>query len=303
MKIQTLSIVAGTEVCNAHCPFCISSQTPTNGVSKALPDINVRNLHKACTLAQMSNVTTVLITGKGEPTLYPEQITQYLTELKDYNFPFIELQTNGIMIHNNVGKKFFYEDNSGIEWNEHHLVKWYNLGLTTIIISIVHYEDDRNREIYLPHKDKYISLKNLINILHEHGFSVRLSCVGVKGYIDSAKDVSNLIQFAKDNKVNQLTYRAVTAPEHTRNEDFTKWTKEHFVEKERLVEIHNFLKLNGHLVSKLVHGAEVYDVFGQNFCFSNCLTLDPNNEELRQLIYFPNGSLFYDWQFTGAVLL
>ncbi len=31
MKIQTFSIVAGSEACNARCPFCISKMTVPNG--------------------------------------------------------------------------------------------------------------------------------------------------------------------------------------------------------------------------------------------------------------------------------
>lgn len=30
MKIQTLSVVAGTEACNARCPFCVTGMTPAH---------------------------------------------------------------------------------------------------------------------------------------------------------------------------------------------------------------------------------------------------------------------------------
>jgi len=32
MRIQTMSIVAGTTACNARCAFCISRQSPTCGI-------------------------------------------------------------------------------------------------------------------------------------------------------------------------------------------------------------------------------------------------------------------------------
>ena len=102
MKIQTFTIVAGTAACNAKCPFCISKMTPKQGVSFKEPEVNWRNFAKACRLAQVNNVSTVLFTGKGEPTLYPEQITQYLKELQPYNFPLIELQTNALVFANKL---------------------------------------------------------------------------------------------------------------------------------------------------------------------------------------------------------
>ncbi len=53
----------------------------------------------------------------------------------------------------------------------------------------------------------------------------------------------------------------------------------------------------------LMHGAVGYDVGGQNVCLTDCLTLDASNEDIRQLIFFPDGRLGYDWQYEGAVLL
>ncbi len=64
-----------------------------------------------------------------------------------------------------------------------------------------------------------------------------------------------------------------------------------------------FLRKNGAELMRLMHGAIVYDVDGQNICFSTCLTPDPSLKELRQLIFFPDGHLRYDWQYPGAILL
>ena len=82
MKIQTFSIVAGSEACNARCPFCISKMTVAHGIDLKEPEVNWRNLRKACLLAQACGVTTAMITGKGEPTLFPNQITRYLHEMR-----------------------------------------------------------------------------------------------------------------------------------------------------------------------------------------------------------------------------
>jgi len=97
LKIQTFSIVIGTSACNAGCPFCVSSMTGY-GVLPHNRDIDVRNLRKACRMAQLSGCQTVLFTGKGEPTLYPDEVTEYLREMQPYDFPKIEIQTNALAI-------------------------------------------------------------------------------------------------------------------------------------------------------------------------------------------------------------
>src|SRR5262249_24053173 len=92
MRIQTFSILAGSETCNARRPFCISKMTPPLGVELHAPAVNWRNFCIACRLAERCGVTTAMITGKGEPTLFPAQVTRYLQEMASFAFPIVELQ-------------------------------------------------------------------------------------------------------------------------------------------------------------------------------------------------------------------
>src|ERR1035437_8479153 len=124
MHFQTFSIVVGTRACNASCPFCISKQT---GLFGTPIKVNWRNFAIACKLAQKAKTTTVLLTGKGEPTLYPDHVTETLKALQSYDFPLIEMQTNGLAIAE--GKV-----------SDETLQSWYDLGLTTIAISVVHWD-------------------------------------------------------------------------------------------------------------------------------------------------------------------
>ena len=94
--LGTLSVLCGTPACNASCPFCIAKMTgTTHGVSVAPKNVNWRNLDIACRFAEKAGATTCLITGKGEPTLYPDLVLQYIQRVAEY-FPFIEIQSNGI---------------------------------------------------------------------------------------------------------------------------------------------------------------------------------------------------------------
>jgi molybdenum cofactor biosynthesis enzyme MoaA len=293
MKIQTFSILAGSEACNARCPFCVSKMTPHQGMNLKEPEVNWRNFRKAATLAKMGDTTTAMLTGKGEPTLFPDQISKYMTELEKYDFPFVELQTNGMSLMEQQEK---YEP---------FLKDWYHKGMTSIAISVVHYDPSKNREVYAPHKDDYMDLPDLIKHLHreDRRFSVRLSTILVDGYIDSANKLEQLIDFAKENNVEQLTISPVNKPKESDCGPVYDWTNEHHLKPEQFAEIKKYVMDNGTPVLKLPHGAVVFDIKGQNVCLSNCLTNDTDPEKIRQLIFFPDGHLRYSWEFPGAILI
>ena len=290
MKIQTFTIVAGTTACNAKCPYCISKMTPTQGMHKKLQDVNWDNFSKACRMAQMNNVTTCLITGKGEPMLFPDRLTEFLKEIKKYDFPIVEIQTNGLV----VGKQY--------DKYEPFLKKWRKLVLNTIAISIVHYDRKKNKEIYTPNTE-YMDLQEVIRKLHDLGYSIRLNCTMLKGYTDSIEEVKKLSEKAKEWNVEQLTIRSVRTPSKSEDKEVFEWTKKRELTKGTLVDIDEYLRENAHKLMTLDHGGIVYDLNGQNLCISDCLTIKPDTEELRQLIFFPDGHLRYDWQYEGAILL
>ena len=91
MLIQTLSIICGTRGCDARCPYCVSKMTPSQGVGVEEQEPNWRNFEIANRYARDNGVSTILITGKGEPTLYPDQVSAFLEHLAPWPYPFIEL--------------------------------------------------------------------------------------------------------------------------------------------------------------------------------------------------------------------
>jgi len=293
MKIQTLSVLCGTAACDARCPFCVSKMTYEGGVGAAPKDINIRNLQIACLLAERAGVTTAMLTGKGEPTLWPEQVEQYLAVLMG-RFPFIEIQTNGIGI--GTGR-------IGAE----HLYRWRDFGVTTVCLSVVHWEREKNHSIYLPHlpETSYPSLEETIAWLHRTGLSVRLNCIMVKGVVDNWEAVEGLISYAQKYDVEQLTLMPVNAPMQARVSEAECWASEHRLETATVLDIRAKLETAGHALMDLAHGARVFDYQGQNVCLSNCLDqeLYTDKSVMRNLIFFPDGHLRYDWEHAGAVLL
>lgn len=291
MKFHLFSVIVGTEACIASCPFCVSNETPTKE-NMICPKINWRNFKIAANLANRSNINTVVLTSRGEPLLFPEQITDYLDNLKEFQFPFIELQTNGILLEQ---KKDYYEK---------YLNEWYEKGLTTIAISVVSYCSELNRKNYLPKQREYIDLPNLIKRLHNIGFSVRLACVCCKGMMDSALEVFKLIQFAKDNNVEQITLRPVN--DEFRRDSTAKWINNNKLSMEQKEEIKKALDLAGTKLLEINRVGTVYDVNGQNVCLSlplNKNTRDYDPENGRQLIFFQDGHIRYEWEMSGGILL
>jgi len=284
MNIQTCSIVVGTTACNAKCPFCVSKMT-NNGCTVSDETINTRNFKKTCTLMDKVGVTTVLLTGRGEPTLCPMQITSYL-EMLDNRVPFIELQTNGLLLE---------KLNDSIK-------KWHELGLNTICLSVVSHRRLDNIGIY---GGDHYDLFDMIHYLHSLGFMVRLSVMLIDGIIDSMEKFLDLVEFCKMSKVEQLTVRPITVPFNWPEEDNAvhAWTVDHDVSKSFLDDLKDHLDENAVKLLSFDYGAVVYDYRGQNICLSNCLTEGNGDGNIRQIIFYPDGRLMYSWQYEGARLL
>jgi len=290
MRIQTFSIVVGTEACNARCPFCISKQTTDAGVpgNMALQERQRidRNFKKSCRLAQLCGCVTTLLTGKGEPTLFPDEILGYLTLMEKYDFPRIELQTNGIRLANR-------SLDTQLEW-------WYDRGLTTIALSMIHWNDEINKSVY--GSERKYNLADLTKLLHEMGFFVRWSVTMLDGYIHNSDTALEMIREAKRNKVEQLTLRQAMATETTRNAQVIEWVRKHALVNTEVDGIVNFLGHQGTKLMTLPHGAMVYDFEGQNVCLTDCMTANPDGDDIRTLIFFPDGQTRYDWRYEGATL-
>jgi len=295
MEIQTMSIVVGGAHCNAKCPYCISKMTGLNEVKEQYLPTCKRNLYLALSHARIGNVTTLLFTGKGEPTLYPDAITKWLIDIVNWEnqnshfFPYIELQTNGIAIANG-------------DIDEVTLKEWYSYGLTTISISVAHYDYEFNKSIFTPEK-KYINLAYLISKLKALGFNVRVNCTLLKDGIDSLTKIQNYISFCNQWAVDQITFRPMRVPSVSRVSNIYSWAKNNLPDEKFLKELHNYFD-DFEQILTLAHGAKVYDVDGVAVCLSDCLTKAPeDSKSLRQLILYGDGRLTYDWQYKAAQLL
>ncbi len=288
VQIQTFSIVTGSGACNARCPFCVSRMTGAAPLKPRAP--HWRNFAIACQLAVRAGATTAMLTGKGEPTLWPDLITEYLERLQQYPIPIVELQTNGL-------------DIARGRIDRATLARWYDLNLTTVALSVVGRDQHKNLEIYTP-EQSYPDLPGVIDLLHDVGFTVRVICVLLKGYVDTPNLVAEMVEFAGGHAVEQLTLLPVAQPDDTRDVEASQWTANHRLSRGDLQAIHKWLEFHGTRILELPHGARVYDVDGQNVCMNHCLDPQPTRPDLmRNLIFFPDGRLRHRWDADGSVIL
>lgn len=277
-------MIVGSKACPNDCELCISKMTPDYGIGLALPPVNWDRFETATRMALAHGAENALITGKGEPTLYPGQVTQYLIRLKDKPFSAREIQTEG----SQLARGGLYND---------FLTVWRELGLDTVAVSMYHYDMEKNQNLYRPRDGKFYDIPDLVDKLHEKDLNTRLSCVLMKGYVGDVDEVKNLIQFAKENKVFQLTLRSTGQPEKSLDQRVADFVDAHTVSQENLAAITEFLEKEGSFCYSLPHGANVYEVYGQNVCMTTCMTTPERNEDkIRQLIWFPQGWLTTSWE-------
>jgi len=295
MNIQTFSIVVGTRACNGRCPFCVSKMTGFERLPRG-GEIDWPHFRKACRLAQLAGTTTVLLTGKGEPTLYPAEIGGYLEAIKPYDFPLVELQTNAIAIGRLAAGK-----RSGVRGLKASTLKrWRCAGLDTIAVSAIDVEHEINAAVY---GCDYPPLDQVADFLHGLGFTVRLCLMMLRGGIDSPEKLFVAVDFCRRHGIEQITARPIRKPRVSCDDQAAAFVDRYGLTDDETGLIRGWTEENGTKLMSLMHGAEVYDIGGQNFCLSDCLTVEPQTSDIRSLIFYSDGRLAYDWQYDGAVML
>jgi len=307
MPVTTFSLVVGTEACDGHCRFCVSAMTGY-GSLPACRKINRARFVKAARFAQIGDTTTVLMTGKGEPTLYPDEVTEYLVLLRPWQFPFVEIQTNALRIGRLAAGK------AAGNLTRETLERWHSHGLNTIAISVVGVRPEHNRLVYA---DDYPDLATTIAFLHDIGFSVRLCVMMHKGFVDGPDSIEEVVEFCKDNAVEQLTIRPIRKPARSASGEHAEYTRANGLTNRRVRAVRRWLdgpwwhlwwrRGRGNKVLTLRHGdtalAPVYDVDGQNLALADCLTVNSESDAIRTLIFYSDGTVKFDWQYQGARLL
>lgn len=286
MKIQTISFCTGDGECQNHCPYCVARATGKDGLDNMPDNICIHKVQKILNLAELSGVSTALITSKGE-TLYKmglEHTFQYIHVIKEFSkIPFIEVQTSG----------------SGLDADT--ISNLGSAGVTTLAISCVSDSLSRNRKIFGQH---YQDPFELTEHAHKAGMMVRLCCTMIAEYVESWESMEHMIQSCSMKGIEQLSFVPATVPDNMPVfHPVKEWIEEHGLVKERVDGLYTIVRQKGVKLLTLMHGGEVYDIDGVSVCIRYCLTDDPETNTLRQVIVYPNGEARYSWTSKAARLM
>lgn len=282
-KIYSVSALVGDGRCNANCAFCAGK--PLRPDAGWNPDYE-RSLKAAIRLSARYGGWSLSLTGAGEPTCDPEAVTKALRAYKECAdqgayFPNVNLFTNGILL----GDKDFCD-----KW----LPLWKSLGLTSVCVSVHHWRDDKQAEVY--GVKSYPSFYSIIGNLKHHGLGARATLLLSKAHCGDwfkyHQSVATLMNYGFDN----ITSWPVGNPDGTRNEYTpSRWN---------LLLIRLWLRRNAKLCHGHVWGGGVYDYHGSILRITDYVTKhDPDKDFVRQLVVFQDGTVAYSWIKEGALCM
>lgn len=274
MKSNNLTITIPTPPCRKNCPFCISKMTEHRIYNKSLYWRNIKKLKYVAVASQVSNI---LLTGKGEPTDNMRDTLKILKMFDNSGIP-LEIQTNGI----NLNKNFNL------------LKKLYKAGLNVLAISISHPSELKTNE-------------SMIIAATKIGLTVRLTLVLSYFWQDYTPDI--ILEYCEKNEVSQLTFRLPTVPinyvETKESVRIKRWIEEQSKLKynEEFLEKLYRLCNNKNLVRSLSFGSNIYDIKGVGVTtIDYCIQENSKNDDIRSLIYQTDGHLYTTWDKKGSIL-
>jgi MoaA/NifB/PqqE/SkfB family radical SAM enzyme len=231
-------------------------------------------------MARMSQVSSVLITGKGEPCLNIGSVLDFTHKFRE--FP-VELQTNGIWLSKNLA----------------HVEELATTGMNVIAVSVDHLRTNYEDLSKAIHKAGMLFRVcfNIINNGHlrrEHQLS------------DTIVPFADLLYLARIWGADQLTLRKIVAPNHTKETSQSKWIAENcdpLVYIRLVNEMKEMCQERGHHLRSLPYGAEVFDLNGVAVSYSDyCVQDDNNTEDIRSLILQEDGHVYTSWNSTASTL-
>lgn len=278
MKANNLTICVEAG-CEKNCPYCISKMTFAPDPDRAT---FIRNIKKARFLAEQAQVSSVLITSKGEP-LNNFSAIEFVGKIFK-RFP-LELQTNGM----------------GIS-EESTVAALSDANINTIAISLDGPGDSADGHVRISN----LHLERILNWSHMYGISTRLTIILSDLAMDL--DLNKLLTFAIKYKVSQLTFRKVTAPRNvvarSSGIETSNWIRNNTsFAFAKLFEDLKYYQTEDNLIRKLPWGATVYDAAGISITtIDYCIQEANNYDDIRSLIYHQDGHMYTSWDKPSSIL-
>jgi hypothetical protein len=274
MRANNLTISIPNKGCdkNPPCPYCVSKCT---GVVKEKRDLMLRNIPKVLTMARLGQVSSVMLTGKGEPCLNFNDVLMFCEHFRE--FP-LEIQTNGI-------------------WLSRHILT----GEVPVLAG-------QGMNVVAISADEFGStpIEVLSKAIHDTGMLLRMTFNVTNAHKFRELTFQSLLDYCIKWDVDQLTIRKIVAPNYTEETEQTEWIKDNvdlLLYPRLMDELKTACKKSGHHIRSLPFGAEVYDVQGVSVSYSNyCIQDDNDMEDIRSLIFLEDGHMYSSWNSKASVL-
>lgn len=272
MKAQSLSICLPQTngLCNKNCPYCVSRMT---GYGDSNIDLFRENLPVVERIARASQVNSVIITGKGEPTL-SSQLFPVLSWLKD--FP-TELQTNGLRL----------------------------LEQLDLLLELRRVAKLNVLAISIDQCWQFESFSAIFKSAKELGLVTRAT-VAVTDLLSNSS-LAEFVSLCKSCSVDQLSFRQVTIPHFgiastAEARATVEWIQKHVRDRD-YQELIKEIDSTGEVIRRLSYGAVVKDIDGIAVTyFDYCIQDKHSDDDVRSLIYREDGHLYTSWNSKASII-
>lgn len=266
-----------TDVCNAHCAFCVEQNCTRNENAKHF----IENLDKMLSEMEAAGILySVSVTG-GEPTLF-KQFVEMCAVLKKHNIKFLTMNTNG------YGLKKHHDVIDG-------LFDWVN-------VSRHRMTDEENFEIFKTTSIPTIADLKEIRDSFKHT-KMRIQCV--MDYVNTPErmmEFANVFSFADDISFRRLMKLG------------TEFGVNYKVDEDEYITCLEWCFKNLKLVEQTIQDYYVYEIYempnGKNvtFSYSNMKMLRElehveSESKIREFIIHPNGLVSGSWKMDTKIIL
>lgn len=272
MKANNLSISIPNKGCNKSCPYCVSKITPNVENNEKL---FIKNIHKVKKMADITGVTSVSITGKGEPTLNMSNVYDVLHTFTEY---VTELQTNGKV----------FEDKEDCN-NLLYQLSLSGLNVIAFLIDTM---------------EQFETLEYAFNKAWEYGIIPRVT-INITNLLPEDITFEKLLKTCKLYGVKQMSLRQVVKPNNCEENKHTKWIDENVNPNmyNRLIQEFQRKAEQFLFIRSLPYGAKLFDVKGISFTyFDYCIQDSSNGNDIRSLIYQQDGHCYTTWNNPASII-
>lgn len=272
MKAQNLTISVPYSGCDKDCPYCVSKMTGYIDTNELLIESNLDKVRK---IAEIAQVSSILLTGKGEPCLNSDWIEKYCELFRNYP---IELQTNGLKLLKEVDL----------------LSNLHDAGLDVLALSLDKLEDfETFQPLFAQAKLLDLVLRVTLNITK---------------LIPIDTTAERILGLCREAHIDQLSFRQITIPRYVEPrgkecQDVMVWIHNNVGQDQYSGLVEQVTRMDPRVIRKLPYGATVYDVNGIAVTwFDYCIQDQHGVDDIRSLIFQEDGHLYTAWNSPASIL-